>query len=249
MEAPPFPEAPPLPDAPARPFRDGTLQAPSATARAPMGPHRCWQARFRQEYACTAFHREGAARSLLMHATNVGASVYFGDCGLRTADGMPCLIGRVALMTDDKAAGRKPTDAMRPAQHLRAAMFVVERAAVEVIQRGRGAKGAYILDGRLRLRTTLCSLSSRRSHPILRRGVLARICRRLRTTIFESPVVGSRKLSHRGDVALRRSILGRRRSAAGRRDAMCWAGPRWPPRAAGARGPTGGHAHARAILS
>ena len=64
-----------------------------------------------------------------MHATNMGASVYFCDCGVRTADGMPCLVGRAAPMVDDKAAGRKPNDAMHPAQHLCAAMFVVERAA------------------------------------------------------------------------------------------------------------------------
>jgi hypothetical protein len=87
------------------------------------------------------------ARKLLMHATNAGASVYFADCGLRNAKtGTPVLVGRVSLMTASDAPGRKASDDMLAAQHLRAAIFVVERAAVELLQHPLGAKGAYILD-------------------------------------------------------------------------------------------------------
>ena len=103
-------------------------------------------AEFRRDYDCCAFHQRGMARRLFMHGSNAGASVYFGDCGLCTGDNRPVLLGRVSLMTDAKAPRRKPADTMLPAQHLRAAMFVVERAAVELIHRGEGAKGAYILD-------------------------------------------------------------------------------------------------------
>ena len=104
-------------------------------------------AAFRHEYDCVGFHRKGAARRLFMHKTNCGASVYFGDCGLRATDGTLVLIGRAALMMDERAPGRKPSDAMLPAQHLRAMILVVERAAVALMEEtGRVAKGAYILD-------------------------------------------------------------------------------------------------------
>ena len=50
--------------------------------------------------------RASAYSPHLMHRTNAGASVYFGDCGLRTSDGRPVLVGRGALMTDDAAVWR-----------------------------------------------------------------------------------------------------------------------------------------------
>lgn len=96
--------------------------------------------RFRHEYACGSFHRKGMARRLLMHASNAGASVYFGDCGIRSLTGRPVLIGRVSLMTSDSAPGAA---AMQPAQHLRACLFVVERCMALLEP---GAKGSYILD-------------------------------------------------------------------------------------------------------
>jgi hypothetical protein len=73
--------------------------------------------------------------------------------------GTPCLVGRAALMTDEKAAHRKESDTMRPAQHLRAAVLVIERAAVELLACGHGAKGAYILDvyADRRPRTAACA--------------------------------------------------------------------------------------------
>jgi len=98
-------------------------------------------AEWRREYACMDFHRRGMARRLFMHSSNPGASVYFGDIGLRDLDGEPVLIGRSALMTSHKVPGRKPSDDMLAATHLRACMFVVERAALETC-----TKGSYILD-------------------------------------------------------------------------------------------------------
>ena len=62
---------------------------------------------FRRDYDCVAMHRRGMARQLLMHASNAGASVYFGDCGLRTRDGYnvrESLLGfdlRVSLFSRD----------------------------------------------------------------------------------------------------------------------------------------------------
>ena len=98
---------------------------------------------FRREYRCVDFYQRGMARRLLMHASNGGACVYFGDMGLRALDGTPVLVGRVSLMVDTKHT--KPSDAMLPAQHLRAAMFVIERSAAALPARV-GSKGAYILD-------------------------------------------------------------------------------------------------------
>ena len=103
-------------------------------------------ARFRKEYACIDFHKRGMARRLIMHASNAGACVYFGVSDLRTRAGIPVMIGRVTLMTDDSAPGWKPSDRMLPAQHLRAALFVVERAAHMLLSCGARAKGSYILD-------------------------------------------------------------------------------------------------------
>eukprot|EP00931_Biecheleriopsis_adriatica_P103355 TRINITY_DN78201_c0_g1_i1.p1 TRINITY_DN78201_c0_g1~~TRINITY_DN78201_c0_g1_i1.p1 ORF type:complete len:487 (+),score=112.35 TRINITY_DN78201_c0_g1_i1:84-1544(+) len=97
---------------------------------------------FRRDYCCIDFHRRGMARRLFMHGTNAGASVYFADYGLRDLDGEPVLVGRISLMVDDKAPGRKPADKMIPCTHIRAAVFVAERAAVEV----RRCGGSYILD-------------------------------------------------------------------------------------------------------
>ena len=118
--------------------RHGAVQRAAARLKA--------TAAFRAEYASADMHRRGMAQRLLMHGTNAGASVYFGDCGLRNSAGVPVLIGRVDLMTDGKAPGRKPSDEMRPAQHLRGAILVIERAAVELQRLGGGAKGMYILD-------------------------------------------------------------------------------------------------------
>lgn len=87
------------------------------------------------------FHRKGMARRLCMHASNPGASVYFADIGLRDSEGEPVLVGRSALMTSQRAPGRKPPDNMLAATHLRACMFVCERAALET-----RTKGSYILD-------------------------------------------------------------------------------------------------------
>lgn len=119
---------------------------------------------FRRTYACANFHQQGAARALMMHATNAGASVYFGDCGLRAEGGVPVLMGRVALMTDERAPGRKPSDTMRPAQHLRAALFVIERATYELRKLSQGGmtpKGFYILDVRRQLGSPRDRLDSR----------------------------------------------------------------------------------------
>ena len=96
-------------------------------------------AAFRHDYRCKDFHRVGMARRLMMHASNPGATVYFGDIGLRSADGGPVLIGRVSLMIEPS----KPSDNMRAAQHLRAGVMVAERALAEL---PAGVKGSYILD-------------------------------------------------------------------------------------------------------
>jgi len=98
-------------------------------------------AEFRREYRCVDFHRRGMARKLFMHGSNAGASAYFGDYGLRDRDGEPVLVGRTSLMTSSDAPGRKPSDTMVPCTHLRAACFVVERAAAEIKSRG-----SYICD-------------------------------------------------------------------------------------------------------
>jgi hypothetical protein len=98
-------------------------------------------AEWRRDYQCVDFHRPGMARQLLMHKTNPGACIYFGDYGLRDRKGDPVLVGRVSLMTDHKAKGWKPADKMVPAPHLRAAMFILDRAAVET-----KSAGSYILD-------------------------------------------------------------------------------------------------------
>jgi hypothetical protein len=98
-------------------------------------------AQWRQEYQCIDFHRKGMARRLLMHKSNPGASIYFADIGLRDRSGEPVLVGRSSLMTDGHAPYRKPADKMIPSTHLRAAMFILDRAAAET-----KVAGSYILD-------------------------------------------------------------------------------------------------------
>lgn len=65
----------------------------------------------------------------------------FGDIGLRDRSGEPVLVGRVSLMTDDKAPGRKAADKRIPSTHLRAGMFVIERVVHEANE-----ALSYILD-------------------------------------------------------------------------------------------------------
>ena len=101
-------------------------------------------AAFRRDYKATDFHRPGMARALFMHKSNPGASMYFGDAGLRTRTGEIVLVGRTSLMVESKAAGRKPADNVIPGPHLRAALFVIERAVCEACARGQ--KASYILD-------------------------------------------------------------------------------------------------------
>ena len=103
-------------------------------------------ATFRRDYDCLSFHRKGAARRHMMHITNAGASAYFGAPGLHTRDGYGVLLGRTSLMVDSDAPKRKATDDMLAAQHLRAALLVTERAAVNLMQHDGVAKGGYILD-------------------------------------------------------------------------------------------------------
>ena len=103
-------------------------------------------AEFRKEYDCVAYHRQGMARKLWMHASNAGACVYFGDFGLRNQAGLPVLVGRTSLMVEERAPHRKPSDKMLAAQHLRGALLVFERSSVEMIQHGNGSKGMYICD-------------------------------------------------------------------------------------------------------
>lgn len=98
-------------------------------------------AEWRRDYCCMDFHKKGMARKLFMHASNPGASLYFADIGLRDRSGDPVMLGRVSLMTDDKAPGKKLADHRIPSTHLRAGMFVVERLVHEARD---GA--SYILD-------------------------------------------------------------------------------------------------------
>jgi membrane protein DedA with SNARE-associated domain len=94
---------------------------------------------FRRDYRCRDFHTKGMARRLMMHASNPGATVYFGDMGLRAVDGGPVLVGRVSLMIEPS----KPSDNMRAETHLRAGVMVAERALSEL---PAGVKGSYVLD-------------------------------------------------------------------------------------------------------
>eukprot|EP00322_Chrysochromulina_rotalis_P018995 CAMPEP_0115835464 /NCGR_PEP_ID=MMETSP0287-20121206/4207_1 /TAXON_ID=412157 /ORGANISM="Chrysochromulina rotalis, Strain UIO044" /LENGTH=382 /DNA_ID=CAMNT_0003288921 /DNA_START=117 /DNA_END=1264 /DNA_ORIENTATION=- len=87
-------------------------------------------ARFRAEYDCA------------MRATQA-ACAYFGDFGLQTRSGWPVMLGVPALMTDEAAPFWKPSDRMLPAQHLRVAMFVVERATHNLVSRGPTSKGVF----------------------------------------------------------------------------------------------------------
>ena len=103
-------------------------------------------AAFRAEWDCVQFHRKGEARRLMMHSTNAGGTLYFGDAGLRASDGTLVLLGRSSLMLDADAPLRKRSDEMLAAQHLRAGFLVIERAAADLLERGAGSKGAYILD-------------------------------------------------------------------------------------------------------
>ena len=93
-------------------------------------------AEWRRVYKCVDLHQPNMARRLFMHGTNPGATMYFGDYGLRDRTGEPVLVGR-----NLHCGRRKPSDLMVPCTHLRAALLVVERVACEC---ERGA--SYILD-------------------------------------------------------------------------------------------------------
>eukprot|EP00933_Yihiella_yeosuensis_P071829 TRINITY_DN80071_c0_g1_i1.p1 TRINITY_DN80071_c0_g1~~TRINITY_DN80071_c0_g1_i1.p1 ORF type:complete len:430 (+),score=44.43 TRINITY_DN80071_c0_g1_i1:25-1314(+) len=96
---------------------------------------------FRRDYRCSDFHRPGGARKVMMHASNPGACAYFADYGLRDKQNEPVLVGRISLMVDHKAPGWNTAHKMIPSTHLRAVMFVIERAACESRE-----SGSYILD-------------------------------------------------------------------------------------------------------
>ena len=94
---------------------------------------------FRREYGCTAFHRAGAARALLSHDTNPAACQYFVDCGLRDRHGEAVLVGRFELIN---GAGYS----MEPANHLRSALFVIDRAVAALSVRRCRRRASYVLD-------------------------------------------------------------------------------------------------------
>jgi len=92
--------------------------------------------RFREQYDVLSFYRRGAARNLFFHDRNPGACLYFADRGdVVDRQGRAVLLGRFELM--DRSV-------MEVANHLRAGMFVMERALGELQLPKR--KVSYLLD-------------------------------------------------------------------------------------------------------
>lgn len=89
---------------------------------------------YRIEYDTLAFYRRGAARDLIFHDRNPGACLYFADRGVVDREGRTVLIGRFGLLNQAMAL-------YEVANHLRAGMFVVERAfgAMRLPQRKVGS--------------------------------------------------------------------------------------------------------------
>jgi hypothetical protein len=89
---------------------------------------------YRIEYDIVAFYRRGAARDLIFHDRNPGACLYFADRGVVDREGRTVLIGRFGLLN-------QAMDLYEVANHLRAGMFVVERAlgAMRLPQRKVGS--------------------------------------------------------------------------------------------------------------
>eukprot|EP00928_Gymnodinium_smaydae_P044089 TRINITY_DN29436_c0_g1_i1.p1 TRINITY_DN29436_c0_g1~~TRINITY_DN29436_c0_g1_i1.p1 ORF type:complete len:360 (+),score=47.65 TRINITY_DN29436_c0_g1_i1:139-1218(+) len=78
---------------------------------------------FRKQWNVLEFHEADVAAQLLPEAANPGAEAYFVDSLLSDKDGAPYIVARLKLCN---------THNMHPWRHLRAALFVLERAAVKV---------------------------------------------------------------------------------------------------------------------
>ena len=93
---------------------------------------------YRMAYDCPKMYRRGSARELFFHDTNPGGVLYFADRGgMVDREGNLLLVGRFDLINQAETV-------MEPANHLRAGLFVVERAvgALALPQR----RVSYILD-------------------------------------------------------------------------------------------------------
>jgi len=91
---------------------------------------------WRHDWRVLEYHKVGAAQQLFSEATNPGSEMYFAKACHCDREHRPFIVGRVHFANPEN---------MHPWRHLRAGIFVVERAAIEVMRAGCGY-GSYILD-------------------------------------------------------------------------------------------------------
>ena len=91
--------------------------------------------RFRRDWDVIALHQPGAARRVLTEECNPGCEAYFTHTEYTDKGGAPLLVARLVLCSSDNT---------HPWRHLRAAVFVCERAALKMKHPVQA--GAYIVD-------------------------------------------------------------------------------------------------------
>ena len=91
--------------------------------------------RFRRDWDVIAMHKPGAARRILTEECNPGAEAYFTDTLHVDKTGAPMLVARLVLCSSDNT---------HPWRHLRAAVFICERAALKM--KHPVQSGSYVVD-------------------------------------------------------------------------------------------------------
>lgn len=98
--------------------------------------------RYRAQYACNDFwYKKGMGTKLFDDETNPGTEMYFCDSCQKDKNGVPYIVGHLQCSNGDT---------MDAPNHLRAAMFVIDRAAVHCVRagvvNGKVPRASYILN-------------------------------------------------------------------------------------------------------
>jgi DNA-dependent RNA polymerase auxiliary subunit epsilon len=97
--------------------------------------------KYRHEYSVNDFSKPNMGSLLFREKTNPGSEMYFADSCMVDKNGLPYILGNLQLASSDKCD---------TPNHLRAAMFVIDNAAVAVMRAGlidgKAPRASYILN-------------------------------------------------------------------------------------------------------